>query len=146
MIKIDGVRKIVQNTKNASSRRSISLDDKSIVGLKKQLTRTKYRRISGNNTWVDNDLVFPDNDGSPLNPDTIYRNAIRYAKKADLPEGFTFHSLRHTHATLLLQAGVHFKIVQHRLGHSTFQMTMDVYSHVTPEMDKDAAEIMEAII
>ncbi|WP_337369628.1 tyrosine-type recombinase/integrase [Phascolarctobacterium faecium] len=57
-----------------------------------------------------------------------------------MPASFSFHSLRHTHATLLLKSGVHFKIVQARLGHSTFQQTMDTYSHVTPDMDKAAAE------
>ena len=61
--------------------------------------------------------------------------------KINLPH-FTFHSLRHTHATMLVKAGIHFKIIQHRLGHSSFNVTMDTYSHVTPEMDRQAVQII----
>jgi integrase len=51
-----------------------------------------------------------------------------------------FHDLRHTHATLLMQANVHPEIVSERLGHSTIAITMNTYSHVSPSMDRDAAE------
>ena len=53
---------------------------------------------------------------------------------------FTMHDTRHTHATLLLEAGVNFKVVQMRLGHSSYQQTMDTYSHVTPIMEADVVE------
>ena len=56
------------------------------------------------------------------------------------------HDLRHTHATILLQAGVHPKVVQERLGHSSIQVTMDVYSHVIDGMDQDAAAIFGALL
>jgi integrase len=51
-----------------------------------------------------------------------------------------FHDLRHTHATLLLEQGVHIKVVSERLGHSTTRMTLDTYSHMLPGMQKQAAE------
>jgi hypothetical protein len=54
------------------------------------------------------------------------------------------HGLRHSWATLALQAGVHPKIVQERLGHSTISITLDVYSHVNPAMDADAANTVVA--
>ena len=54
-----------------------------------------------------------------------------------------FHDLRHCHATLLLQQGVHPKIVQERLGHSTIAMTLDTYSHVIPGMQRQAALALE---
>ena len=59
--------------------------------------------------------------------------------KADLPH-MRFHDLRHSAATILMAAGVHPKVVQERLGHSTIAMTMDIYSHVLPSMQQDVAD------
>jgi integrase len=50
-----------------------------------------------------------------------------------------FHDLRHSAATILLMAGIHPKVVQERMGHSTIAMTLDVYSHVLPSMEQEAA-------
>lgn len=58
----------------------------------------------------------------------------------------SIHGLRHSWATLALQAGVHPKIVQERLGHSTISITLDIYSHVNPAMDADAANTVAALI
>ena len=63
----------------------------------------------------------------------------------ELPE-MTFHSIRHTHATMLLKSGVHHKLVQYRLGHSSFQVTMDIYSHVTPEIESEVIHVLDRII
>ena len=60
-------------------------------------------------------------------------------------EGFTFHGLRHTHATLLLKQGVNPKIVQERLGHSSIKVTMDTYSHVLPDMQQQAIDALQII-
>jgi integrase len=60
--------------------------------------------------------------------------------------GFNLYSLRHTHATLLLLAGVHPKIVSERLGLATIAITYDTYSHVLPNMQQEAAEKLEAIL
>lgn len=56
------------------------------------------------------------------------------------------HDLRHTHATLALEAGVHPKIVSERLGHSTVSLTLDVYSHAVPHMQQDAADQIAQLI
>lgn len=132
-------------TKNKSSKRTISIDDVLFNLLKKQRLIVLKRKMA-NPDYVDNNLLFPGPNGGPRNPDQLSRMAQRYKEKAKLPDGFTFHSLRHTHATLLLKAGVHFKIVQERLGHSSFQQTMDTYSHVTAGMDKIAAEKISEIL
>ena len=63
---------------------------------------------------------------------------MRIARKAGL-QGVRFHDLRHTHATLMLQQGIHPKIVQERLGHSTIAITIDTYSHVLPGLQEAAA-------
>ena len=56
------------------------------------------------------------------------------------------HDLRHTHATLALQAGIHPKVVSERLGHATIAITLDTYSHAIPAMEKDAAEQVAALV
>ena len=67
------------------------------------------------------------------------------ASRVDLPR-ITFHDLRHTHATLMLGAGVHPKVVQERLGHASIQITLDTYSHVMPGMQADAAAKVGALV
>ena len=83
-------------------------------------------------------LVFPETDGSYQRRFGSFRDQFKaILKKAGLPE-IRFHDLRHSSATLLLSEGVHPKIVQERLGHSTIGVTMDTYSHILPSMQKDA--------
>ena len=67
-------------------------------------------------------------------------------EKAQLPEGFTFHGTRHTHATMLLMAGVNIKIVSQRLGHSSVSFTLDTYGHVIDEMERSAADMMGTLL
>jgi integrase len=71
--------------------------------------------------------------------------AFNIALNAGLPK-VRLHDLRHTHATLLLQRGIPAKLVQERLGHSSITMTLDLYSHVTPEMVKLAAESLDGLL
>ncbi len=107
--------------------------------------------------WHDYGLVFCQPNGRPHHAHNIVRRDFRrvlalqglraelraqgVAEEA-LPKGLPhirFHDLRHAHATLLLQQGVHPKVVQERLGHSTISMTLDTYSHVMPGMQTEAA-------
>jgi integrase len=85
------------------------------------------------------DLVFTDEIGQPLVPQRITHRFRRLVRRLDVPT-IRLHDLRHTHTTLLLQAGVPIKVVSERLGHSTIALTMDVYAHVLPAMDRDAAD------
>lgn len=89
--------------------------------------------------------MFPRENGAPLRQNTISQKFSQYCKQAGL-EGFTFHSLRHTHATGLVKTGIHFKIIQARLGHFSFMITMDTYSHVSPGEDKAVTETIERIL
>ncbi len=85
-------------------------------------------------------LVFCQPDGKPLRANNIVRRDFRRVlQRAGLPR-IRFHDLRHAHATLLLREGVHPKVVQERLGHSTPAFTLHVYSHVLPGMQEEAAE------
>jgi integrase len=88
-------------------------------------------------------LVCVQPDGSPMRPNVITNYFHRVAQRLGLP--IHFHSLRHTHATELLSAGVHPKVAQERLGHASVSMTLDVYSHVTGPLRDDAATKIDAV-
>ena len=90
--------------------------------------------------------MFPNQVGKPMNADNLYHRGFKpLLQKAGL-SGFTFHSLRHTCATLLVSKNVNPKIVSEMLGHATISQTMDTYSHVMPGMGDVAAEALEAAL
>jgi integrase len=89
-------------------------------------------------------MVFTREDGSLIHPDLLSKWFVRYAQRADLTP-IRFHDLRHTHASLALQAGVPAKVVSERLGHATVAFTLDVYSHVIPGLQEEAAERIAAL-
>ena len=89
-------------------------------------------------SFSDDSFVFCHPDGRPLTPDVVSHASTKLARKAGL-RGIRLHDLRHCHATLMLQQGVHPKIVQERLGHASIQMTLDTYSHVLPGLQEAAA-------
>lgn len=83
--------------------------------------------------------VFARPDGSPTHPQLISDAFKRLVKRSGLPR-IRLHDLRHTHATLLLKAGVPIKVVSERLGHSTPAFTMATYQHILPGMQREAAD------
>jgi integrase len=93
----------------------------------------------------DDTFVVAKSDGSPLQPDTLTQDWFRKLSNTSLPR-IRFHDLRHAHATHLLCAGVHPKVASERLGHSKIGITLDLYSHVLPGMEADAAERVDAAL
>jgi hypothetical protein len=95
--------------------------------------------------WNDRDLVFCAGDGSgraggPINPSNLLvRQYYPLLQRARLPR-IRFHDLRHTAATLLLEKNINVKVVSEMLGHSQVGITMDLYQHVTPTMQQEAAD------
>ena len=129
---------IAATTKNARSRRSISLDDETVRVLKEhRKAQTKVHEIAGS-LWQDSGLVFTRGDGTPIRPAHVTRFVQAAAADAGV-EPIGVHGLGHTWATLALESGVHAKVVQERLGHANIATTLDIYSHVVPEMDQEAA-------
>ena len=93
------------------------------------------------------ELVFTSIDGEPAHMGHIAKSPFKDAvKRAGIKKSLRLYDLRHTHATLLLLAGVHPKIVSERLGHSSIQITLDTYSHVLPGMGKESAEKLDAML
>jgi integrase len=95
--------------------------------------------------YEDNGLVFCTRLGRPLIKGNVYRGFLRLLDRAALP-CVRFHDLRHACATLLLIAGVNPKGVSEMLGHASASITLDIYSHVIPDMQLDAAAIMAAVL
>jgi integrase len=89
--------------------------------------------------------VFAREDGSLLHPSTVSRAFCSLDQQAGL-RTIRLHDLRHTHAALALQTGVHPKIVQERLGHASISLTLDTYSHVAQGMQEQAAQLVAALI
>ncbi|MDP9365510.1 MAG: site-specific integrase, partial [Chloroflexota bacterium] len=95
--------------------------------------------------YADQDLTFPNDAGGPLHPNSLARRFRRLIEHAGVPP-IRFHDLRHTCATLMLANGEHPKVVQERLGHADIAMTMNLYSHVTSGMQRQAADRLDALI
>lgn len=91
-------------------------------------------------------LVFCHPDGRPYHPERFSREFDRRLDRFDFTPRITLHGLRHTWATLALAAGIPTKILSERLGHSSTAITENVYSHVTPTMQAEAAETVAALI
>lgn len=95
----------------------------------------------------DHALIFPSESGTPLNIQNLtVRHFKPLLKQAGLSDSIRLYDLRHTHATLLLIAGVHPKIVSERLGHASITLTLDTYSHVLPGMQAESALKLEAML
>ncbi|WP_374701184.1 tyrosine-type recombinase/integrase [Thalassobacillus sp. C254] len=110
--------------------------------LSKHRSLQKQAKLKFGSAYQDHGLVISTADGKPIRPDNLRRHFLRLIELADVPR-IRFHDLRHTHATLLLQMGEHPKIVSERLGHSKVSVTLDVYSHVIPDMQKRTADAFE---
>ncbi len=129
--------------KRNKSRRTVKLTDQVVEALKGHRARQNEERLGPGSLWEDHSWVFPNRLGKPMNADNLYHREFKpLLKKAGL-SGFTFHSLRHTCATLLLSKNVNPKIVQEMLGHATISQTMDTYSHLMPGIGDVAAMALE---
>lgn len=133
---VDGVERLL-GTKTSRTR-TLSVGDSVAEALRRQ--RERQRGVpAAEDGWR---LVFTGDRGEALDPMAVTREFRRLVRDAPVPV-IRLHDVRHTHATLLLAAGVPIKTVSERLGHSTITMTMDVYAHVLPAMDRDAAARLE---
>ena len=96
--------------------------------------------------WQEQGLVFPSAVGTPLSGGNLNRSFKAMLQRAGLPKSTRFHDLQHTCATLLLKQGVNPKFVQELLGHGDVSLTLNVYSHVLPDMGDTAAGAMDAAL
>ena len=124
--------------KTNRSYRTIDIDDDTIEVLKKHKLQQEKDKLKAGDDYNDLDLVCCTSLGNVITKSYLRRVFNRSSKRAGV-KSITFHGLRHTHATLLLNDGVHPKIVQERLGHESIQTTLDTYSHLIPGIQEIAA-------
>ena len=146
VVRVTGAGWSFAEPKTAGSRRTISLPSSLVAELRRHRRRQGEERLKLGPAWQDHDLVFPSEVGTPPTHSNITQIYKRVLRNAGLRSSLRLYDLRHTHATLLLGAGVHPKVVSERLGHSTISLTLDVYSHVLPNMQAEAAAHLESIL
>ena len=105
--------------------------------LRQHQQQQRARREEAGAAWQEKDIVFCGRNGRYFGLTSLDYHFKRLLESADLPN-IRFHDLRHSAATILLSIGVHPKVVQELLGHSTISMTLDIYSHVLPSMHQEA--------
>lgn len=127
------------------SRRTLVLPASMQARLRDHRQRQAGERATLGPNWHESDLVFTKPDGRPLEGSTVTRHFHQLLDRAELPQR-RFHDLRHSCATLLLVQGVSPRVVMEVLGHSEIGMTMNTYSHVLPELRREAADRMDQIL
>lgn len=137
--------------KTSSSRRVIVIDDILIAALKKHRAN-QSEFILLNRDWYKEDFVFTkieNNSGYPETPSQIDKKMDQIIKKNKIKKRITPHGLRHTHTSLLAEAGVSLEEIQERLGHKDDRITREIYLHITKDMKKEASqkfsELMKSI-
>jgi integrase len=131
--------------KTPRARRAVTLDAGTVNVLRDWRRRQLEERLASGSDWRGTGRVFARAHGADLYPGSVTQAFIRRARELGLPD-IGIHGLRHTHASLALAAGIPAKVVQERLGHSSVAMTLDVYSHVAPGIQEDAAERIARLV
>lgn len=141
---VDG-KTITKPPKTATSRRTINLDAGTVAALREWRKAQLEERLRAGQAWTAGEWVASDQLGRPSNPEYLSRRFGEITASAGLPR-ITVKQLRHSHATALLAAGIHPKIVQERLGHSSIMVTLDIYSSVVPGMQAEAIDRLAAMM
>jgi integrase len=139
----DGVT--VGAPKTSRGRRTIALDPVTVAALRTHRKAQVAERLAFGGGYVETGLVFCLADGSAIDPDGLTQRFARHVRESGLPR-IRLHALRHSHATSALKAGVPTAVVSRRLGHAKESITADIYQHVLPGMDAEAAVRMAALI
>lgn len=135
----------VGEPKTEKSRRTVTLPRSSVEALRAQRVRQVEDQVRAGRSWSDEGFVFTTEVGTLLEPRNVLRRFQQLAAKAGL-EGAGLHTLRHSAASFLLAAGTHTKVVQEHLGHSSYAITADIYSHVAPAQAREAADRLDAAL
>lgn len=131
--------------KTSTSERSVKLPQLALDVLKIEKRQQAEDKLRAGGMYDDKDFCWAWDDGRPHDPDYLYKQFRKVLAENKLPQ-IRFHDLRHSHATFLLLAGVPIKVISERLGHSSTKITQDIYSHVLPQMQEQAADEVDRIL
>lgn len=137
--------KVTETTPKSGTARVIALDPATVSVLRAHRRAQLEERLAWGEAWTDSGYVFVQEDGTPLRPDAITRAFDQHVTTVGLPR-IRLHDLRHSHATLGLRAGIPAKVMSERLGHAKVGITLDLYSHVVPGMQEEAAAKIGALV
>jgi integrase len=130
--------------KTEKSRRTVPLPRFVVEELREHRVAQAADRLRLGPAWGDQDMVFPNEIGAPWEPRNVARRFQALADSQHLV-GVSLHTLRHTTATALLEAGTSMRVVQELLGHSSYAITADVYSHVGAGQQREAADRLQEV-
>lgn len=136
---------VVDLPKSDKGRRVVELDGEDVSMLRRHRTDQLELRLLVGAGWVDEDLVFPRPDGRMLDPDTLSQQFDRLVRRSGLPR-IRFHDLRHTHGTLMAEAGVDAKTISTRLGHASVAFTLDTYVKPSRAAQREAARAVGELV
>lgn len=129
--------------KNKFSRRTINLSDHTIESLKRFKLWLKAASIRTGYSYDKSNWLLPNPKGEPRSPNSFTSHKFKdLLAEAGIDNAFRVHDMRHTHATLLLEAGVNVKVVSERLGHASTRITLDLYAHVLKTMQAAAVDAL----
>jgi integrase len=131
--------------KTRRSRRQIALSPSTVAALRAHQAEQELVRAHAGTNWEAHKLVLCTRLGRPLSARNVFRSFQLLLAKGGLPQ-IRFHDLRHTAATLLLAGRVNPRVVSEMLGRSTVAIALDIYSHVLPDMQQDAAATLEQLL
>jgi integrase len=139
----------LQEPKTAKGRRSIPLPAETVAALKAHKAAQAQERLALGTDYASDDLsadlVFRRIDGARVHPAWLSRRFETLVRQTSLPE-IRLHDLRHTFATLALQANIPVKVISEMLGHASVTITYDTYSHIIPGMAEDATTKVAALV
>jgi integrase len=137
---------VVGETKTAASRRTVPIGRAATDALRvHRLAQAEERLRVGLGKAAETDLVFSDELGRPVDGTHASHMFGAFLSRAGLPR-IRFHDLRHTAATLLLEAGTHPRVVAERLGHTTPALVLNVYGHVTERMQEHVTAVLDKVL
>ncbi len=136
---------VVGAPKTRAGLRTVALDAGTVGVLRAHKAAQAAERLSWGTGYSDGGLVFAREDGSPIRPEYVTRHFLALSQEVGLPR-IVLHGLRHTWATHALAAGVDMLVVSRHLGHSSLALTADTYTRVLPEVSKQAAELVAAMV
>lgn len=136
---IPGYGYVENEPKTQAGKRTIDLPAFFVGMLKQHRVKQEQRRLKVGEAWESRDLVFPDLTGGYLNPIHVLRMFKKLLERAELPH-MHFHDLRHSAATILISMGINPKVIQELLGHSDISITLGIYGHLFPSMQKDVVD------
>jgi len=143
--RIKGQGLVFRPPKTRAGRRTVQLGQKTLEILRQQYQECKQLANIAGEDWKEHGLIFPSVVGTPLDGENVTKDFKAQLKKAGVKK-IRFHDLRHTAASLLLNNGIPVIVVSKMLGHAKTSTTLNIYGHLMPTMQEQAAQVMDEIV